>query len=967
MRLHSWTMDGVGELPRIESGDLPDSLVVVHSHNPARLRVALAVFRRLLFASNESVPAGARASARLSGPRGEFQLTSNDIDEATSILGGDDTLRRRMRHIFDPHDAGGDGELDQRLAELREIEAKLREALEREGDYDARLADERRITAEVGQICADLADLRRRRDRLRAYAAIWPAWLRRSQPEKELATLEAVEQFPDTDIDLVGAQRAALESGERLRHLQAALRQARAELEVIPSEGDRHHHLDRVEALFSDLPIYRQQMTAFTRARARRDDLAAQRRDLRHASVEDGETVFDPSTLDLLAAREWLSRAEALAERESETRAELDQVRASLKQLRSERHRAVRAARTIDVELDDSDEHWRALWSLRDDLEELWEVQSQGESAARRAEEHVEKLQRIESRGPGSPGIRLSRTLWTATAVSFLAALYAARREDPTLAMILAGLAIGAALTDFSLGLQRRRVLDRGAAAEARAARLRHEIERARSQRDARWRSADEISRRVEAAAAALGLSAMPSFEEVEAAEMKLFAASRKLQERGPLAETALAVHGMQEREEELMAALREIRHTREAADLEWEEWKLAVGLPAGLRQENLTTYLCECDRWREIHEEIEVLEAQLAALAPAIEDVEASARELLRDVGIEAGEQLCGRELEDQILNLRDSARRSRQLLQRRTELSARIAEFEAQLAAVEPVEAEARNVFENLRKAAGTDDAVEFERRRQIFRRRTEIGETLRQRDEEFTREILAHRLTDDAETRAELTAGSADVWLEQAHLADTEIERLEGRMAAASHERAVAAAECRRMEESREVPSLRQERAGVREEIRRLVHEWRCLALASALLEAATESSRDQPIQSAARDNVPSSGNGAAAIGDGVAGGERDGLQNSLNGRHSEHLDGTFEPSSRWSTVLDIKEAGDPVPLVMEDALAGLDYEQAAAKAAEIVRLAATQQVFFFTADERSIDHLRRAGEEPRVISL
>ncbi len=1022
MRLRSWTIDGDGESPRIDSGELPNALVVVYSADTARKEAALSVLRRILFSVAGNGASSTHASAHLSGPHGDFELSTNGSPHSESIrrIGGepadDEDLgrlfghveRAQLRRIFDVGsghaaagvlscgfppapmqpganglrrrmdeilDEDGEGELDRLLGEMADATARLAAAQSSEGAYFESCAAERRATNEVGQLCADLADLRRRRERLKAYAALWPVWVDRSGPERELAALEEINHFPDTDITIVDAQRNAHDTDEHLQRLRRQHRQNRAELEVLPPETDRHAVAERVDAICAQLPEYRKRMTTFARARARHDELETLLKEIRHrVAGDDGEYNFDPSQLDLDAARDWLAQAQGLAAREATTRTSLEQTRATLKQLRNERLRAVRAAKTLTVPLEDSDEHWRALWSLRDDLEQLWEVQSQGEAAARTAEQRLESLESLDRNYYKTATTKSGLALWVIVAAAFVAALWKAGQEDPFTAIVLSAIAVGAALIDIGLGWRRRWALSRNRAISSTEARLRHELERARQLRDSRWRSADEIASRVEGAAIALRLSPMPSLEEVDTAEQRLFTASRKLQERGPLAETALAIHIHRDEESLFMARLREIRQSRDAAALEWEEWKSSVGLPARLRQEDLTTYLFEFDRWGELDAEARQVDEQLRQLSPAIERWENRARKLLVEVGLEVDTALCGRELEDQLTALRDSAQRSARLLRRRTELRERLEQLDVELAEAEKLASESRQLFDQLREVSGTEDEVEYERRRQVFRRRREISEALRQREEDFTRQLAEHRLADDSEVRAELAAGSADSWVEQALEIESEIERLESRMAEVSHERAVAAADLRRAEESCEVVTLQQECACLREEIRRIATEWRSLALAEGLLDAASRSiSQSASVLTDASANLRKLSGGEMvrlalpAGGDHLVAVDRGGEQHSVNGNLPVDLSRQIELSLQLSMVRDFARGAATIPVVIDDALRGLDEEQATATAEEIVRLAEEQQVFYFTSDSTAIDALRRAGNVRRVIQL
>lgn len=1024
MRVRSWTIDGAAALPSLDSGELPNGLVVVYSPDARRVDAAIAMIRRILFSAPP--PDGgeeARTSMLLSGRAGDFELEANgapdsetfrraggqpagledlgrlfgsaarsdlrrvfdlvagdgadaDIDARLlqpAALAGTDSLRRRMEELLGDDDRG---EIHDLLAELDAIDERLREAIAWEAAHGQLQIDERSATDAVGQLCADLADLRRRRERLKAYAAAWPVWSAFRQADDQLAALEEIDEFPEDELSIGEALEAAEATEERALALRKEHRQARAELEAMPAAGERHAVVERAEELCAELPAYRQQMTAFARARARYDELAGLSRELgKRVGGDDGETSFDPARLDLDAAREWLTRSDSLADREAMTRASLERTRSAIKQLRNERQRAIRAAKSLTVRLDDCDEHWRALWSLRDDLEQLWEIQSQGEAAARTAEQRLESLDGAKAqRWRRPPHPLFGKLLWTVAGSAFAAALWKSRQEDEQMTLVFAAVVVAAVLLQIVTGWRWRVAQVRNRDLAARQERLRYDLERARQLRDARWRAADEITHRVEDAALALGLSPVPSVEEVDAAEAALFDASRKLHERGPLAETALAFHDYRDEEELLMAQLREIHQARDSAALEWEEWKSSVGLPAALAQEDLTTYLFELDRWSELADEMASADAQLRQLAPAIEAWEAKARELLISVGVESDASVCGRDLEDQLTVLLTSARRSRELLRRRTELGERLVELHRELAAAEQESAAARSSFESLRRAAGTGDRAEFERRRAVFRTRRGLLETRAAHRAELARLLGEHHLADDDATRADLAAGDAETWIAEGRAVDARLEHLEAELEAASHRRTLAAAACREIETSSRAAALRQERACVEEELRRRAAEWRSLALAEALLEdaahslsatstlldEASSSLRHLTLGELVRIAAPSDGGHLLVV-------DRGGEQHPVNGNLPPALARLVQLSLRLSLARDFGRGAEPMPVIMDEMLSGLEEPQAAAAAAEIAALAEGQQVFYFTSEGASVEALRSAATASRVLTV
>ncbi len=1020
MRVRSWTIDGAAELPRLDSGELPNGLVVVFSDDARRKDTAIAMIRRVLFATPGS--GDARTSVLLSASRGEFELAANgspdsetfrtatgepaDLGELGRLFGnrergqlqrvfdfagagdaapldprlmfpacydGTATIRRRMAELLADD---GSGELDRLLAERTELDERLREAVAWESSYAERQAAERAATDAVGGLCAELADLRRRRERLKAYALVWPAWIAYQRTQSALIELEEIDDFPEGEVTLEEAEQNSESAETRLQALRRQHRQSRAEIETLPAPGDRHEVVDKVDAICTQLPSYRQRMSTFARARARYDELAGMVRELgKRVAGEGGETAFDPSHLDLGAARDWLTRSESLADRETMTRASLERTRGAIKQLRSERQRASRAAKALTVRLDDCDERWRALWSLRDDLEHLWEIQSQGEAAARTAEQRLDSLETVEKQHRHRPpNMWLNRAIWTVAAGAFAGALWYTRQEDEGMTVAFAGVVVGAVLLQVFLNWRWRLAQVRNRDMASKQERLRYDLERSRQLRDSRWRSADEISQRVEHAAVTLGLSPVPTVEEVDEAEAKLFSITRRLSERGPLAETALALQDHRDEEELLMAQLREIHQARDAAILEWEEWKRSVGLPASLAQDDLTTYLFEFDRWREIDDEMVAVDAQLRELAPTIEKWEAKARQLLISVGVASDDHVCGRDLEDQLTTLRDSAHRSRALLNRRAELGARIEDLDRELVAAEAASTEARRVFDALSKAAGTSDRVEFERRREVFQQRRRLLETHQAHEADLAAALLANHLTDDAELRADLAAGNADVWLEQGYDIDTQIDRLESDLDKTSHDRALAAAACREIETSSQVAALAQERACLGDEIRRRADEWRCLALADGLLEDAARSLsetatlltdasgslRRLTLGEMVRIAIPGDGEHMVVV-------DRGGEQHPVNGNLSPELIRLVQLSLQLSLARDFARGADAPPVVMDEVLRDLDGGKAAATAAEIAGLAEQHQVFYFTTDASAVEALRAAGAVSHVLNV
>ncbi len=1024
MRLRSWTIDGVEHLDRVDSGELPNGLVVIYSSEETRKNAALSIIRRLLFASrtNGNGSSSGRGTAQVSGANGDFELSTNGAPGSEVFRRtdgepvGDGDLgqlfgqieRQQLARFFDirsdrlPRDLldpayvnasqsdteplsfepriqqllseSDSAEIARLLTEIVTAEAALAEALEREAKFHTHQEDERRATDEVGRLCAELAELRRRRERLKAYATLWPNWIKRLRLERHLGELPPIEDFPESDISLVEAQEQAQDAALAAATCEKQLRQVKAELEALPEAGDRFEILESL-TICDELPEYRRQMTAFARARARNSELETLLPMTEKRVIGEAHNpTFDPTTLDLAATREWLSRAESFNERETATRASLESTRAALKQLRSERQRAIRAAKTLDAELESADEQWRALWGLRDNLEELWEIQSQGEAAARKTEQRAEALEALDRGLSRVPNKVVRALLWVLVLGSFAAALWNVADSDSSKAITYSFVAMCGMIADFLLGWRSRWAELRNKEVRAGEDRLRFDLNRARQLRDSRWRSADQVSQRIEATARSLNLTSAPTLEEVEAVEERLFDACRKMTQRGPLAETALAIRDKRDEEEMLMAQLRDIRQTKEAAAVEWEDWKNSVGLPASIGQDGLTTYLCEHDRWAEMKREAVRVDEDLQSLAPQIEAWENRARSVLAAATDRVDDNLCGRDLEDALTGLRDSALRSSRLRQQASSLSEKVEDLTKQSAELSAKSREVGALYDNLRNQAGTSDEQEFERRRQIFLERRILITQIQEVEDVYLSQLADQRLADDPAIRADLTSGTADTWTEQAYDIETEIEQLESSMEEASHQRTVAAAACRDIETSNEVAVRQQELSALQAEMTDRADEWRTLAIARGLITEATKSMSGRgAVLGAASDSLralthgelvritSANGNGDMVIVD------RSGTQH-----HSEHglpaqIARQVNLSLHFSIARDFARHRSPIPVVMDEVLADLEERQREATAREIHRLAAEQQVFYFTSDNAAVELLNKTGDVSRVLKV
>ena len=1026
MRVRSLVLDNVGPLAQLDSGELPNGLVVFYSPDEQRKTTALLALRRLLFSTNSNGTGSGRTTAHLSGPNGEFELSTNGSPESESFrkldgqpaadndLGrlfgqtprphlqqvfditgselahhraeqlnsetktrstiaaenGSSELRAQMQSLLAADDSG---EIDVLIRQLESTEGELEQALQRQAELVQHLDAEKKATNEVGRMCAELAELRKQRETAIACVDLLPLWQTIKEEGDALAALEPIDDFPEDTSSIGEARRCVGTAEERLKRIGRAHRQTKAELDTLPDHGEHGEEARRIESICSQLPHYREQMSAFAHARARHADLTSVLpQALKKVTNGNSETAFDPSHLDSQALREWSTRSHELSEREATVFAALERARTSLKQLRDERQRAIRAAKNLPNGLAHDDDKWRSLWALRDNLEELWEIQSQGEAAARTAEKHFGELETMDRRRYRAPAENLRKGLWAIAALCFAAALFQVNRERPDLAMALCAVAALAGFADLILGWRSRWAKLRNRELSQNEERLYNNMQRARQLRDSRWGRAEELSNQVATAAAVLGLPATPSMQEVEEAEDLLFQAGRTDPSRGPLTETALSIHNLRQEEEQLMTELREIRHLKDGVGLEWEEWKSSVGLPTHLGQEELSTYLLEYDNWRNLTQESEELDDHLRRLAPAIEEWEAQACALLTELGVDASDNLCGRDLEDQLTAQRTRLRRTSALQKQRTELTQKTSQLEQDLCAAEADLEKAQSELEEIRKLSGTADEEEFLRRRAVYLDRRRIRDSIAEHQEAFALLLNKRNIADTPELRERIAGTDADSLQKESEQITHLIEQREQELEEVSHQRTVAAAGCRELEQSIEVTALQQQCASLRVEIQQRADRWRCLAVADSLLAGATSGSTGGGLLLSEASTrlrnltdgelvriAPSSHNGHLVVVD------RNGGQHDIDADIAPALAQQVNLSLRLALARDYAR-GTSIPVVMDEVLRNVAEDRRLPTAAEIKQLAAEQQVFYFTSDQASVDVLTN-DIECRVLEI
>jgi len=181
--------------------------------------------------------------------------------------------------------------------------------------------------------------------------------------------------------------------------------------------------------------------------------------------------------------------------------------------------------------------------------------------------------------------------------------------------------------------------------------------------------------------------------------------------------------------------------------------------------------------------------------------------------------------------------------------------------------------------------------------------------------------------------------------------------------------------RLEESCDVVDLELVKAGLEQELREVVDEWRRLQLSSRLVEVALErfEGRHQP------GVLREAGRLFAQVTDGrypriVQSDEDAGFSVlTADGVHRSPRElsrGTAEQlylCVRLGLVAELSRARAPLPVVMDDVLVNFDDERAAAMAGVLATFAADHQLFFFTCSTRARDLLLSAGPGVALRSL
>ena len=861
-----------------------------------------------------------------------------------------------------------DARIDTLLAELAMIEAEISAARARDDEYPAHVRREGELRDEVGRLCGELAEQRKARERLHLAEELWPSWNECGDAQRSLDVLEPIDEFPDETMNLVDATRELAAARQELQRLEQTRDRAQRALDDIPPGDDRHEVLAAVEALCGEVSAYRSKLSAFATARARHAELSRLLPEsARRVAGPGGETSFDPARLDLQEARRWQARAQHLVEREAATRAALETTRAALRQLRAEQDKALREGDPSSLTMNPLDRRWLSLWRLRRNLDELWSVQSHGEAKARLAEERAVELRLHPHQRWRVPPRWLRLFIWVFVGGAFAATLIAVGSDRRTRTMLFGSLAFLGMLTDLVLAWRGRLAQVRNGAAQAEENRLLWDLEQTRQARDQHWRRAGDLAEAIRSEARLLGLPEVPEEHDIDAQVERLWGESTARAEVGVLTQIALSLRAKVDEEAMLAAQLAEVREARTQAGNDWGAWKVSVGLPEHLAEEQLSTYLCEFDRWRELRREAEHADADLNDLGPEIKAWEQGARATLARVGAKPEDNLCGRDLVDRLTMLRESARRSDQRRRRRLELERDIETFAtASEHCRGRIEAAAAAV-DQLAQAAGTTDHEEFDRRRRIYDRRRLLRRDIHQLQGALEAR-LAHLPVSEREAVRELLAGGDRAqWQTAIQGIDETVHDLEAALQETAKQQIEAAAMCRHLEESTATVAACQQRAALLSELSECACEWRRLTVAEALIESTVgdhDNQHEAAMLVAASRLLEYGSDGLytrivrGSGGSGLRLVDRAGCEHEVPDEVDSEVAEQLYLSLHLVSARELARQDGAPPLLLDDVLRDLDDQRGRRMAEEIAHFANEHQVLYFTSHRPTLERLRAA---------
>lgn len=844
--------------------------------------------------------------------------------------------------------------------DLVQAQAAAADLVRRRDDVD-RLAD----LAEARRAAVD--SCREEQHRLRALLEAWPARSRLDALEDELAELgdeprlddALVVRFDEVRAELAAAElalseaeselvaatdrRAEIVVDERLADLATLAREVASE---IAAEDARTHRLTELDREIDDLGDHLQDQ-------------------LERLGPSWDRAHLDAVDVSIPAAEEVRRRGDALRSAEAERErllAERDALRRRLDDAEREIGEIADriGERDLDADREAQERRARSLRHLRAHLVDL------GTESARldAAESALGGLHAVRPPG-GSGGAVLGTGLTGVGLVLLLLALAAIVGGSTPLASALGGAGVVLGALGLAVLLTRRTVA-RPEGGDELATRIRD----AEAARDVVRERVERLRSSVRAAALVLELPAEPSALDVEecaaaieaeAVEVRrdaeLLDRSRQLEAQRDAAAAELAAL-----EPDLAAAEMSFGRARD----EWSAWKDQHLVPAGLGVEAINDLFTAIERARAASRRLHALERERAALDEESNRFLARAASLLQQAGVEEdGEDLLAdvRELVERV----EADRTARQAMLERTR-AVDDAEQRTELAYDRVALARAERA-ELLDRAGAPDDAsfraavARWRRRREVLAEHAQTEERIHAALGRGDRAALA---------LAQLAEGDVAGW--EAALEDA-VRRLP--QLDAAHEDAIrmhhdASRALEELSRTGDVAEAGVAAASARARLADAVGEWQTLTVARQLIADTLgryERERQPAVLARAEEmfrEVTAGGHTGLSVVDGeLAVIDRRGRRlapDDLSRGTAEQL----YLCMRFGLAAEMA-AHTPLPFVMDDVLVNFDPERTARMASVIADLATRHQVLVFTCQPTTVDALRAAAPDARLIEL
>ena len=404
-------------------------------------------------------------------------------------------------------------------------------------------------------------------------------------------------------------------------------------------------------------------------------------------------------------------------------------------------------------------------------------------------------------------------------------------------------------------------------------------------------------------------------------------------------------------------------------AEAGWEGWLAERGLPEGVSPDAARHLLAAASQARRAAEDRDHQRRELAAL-----DAEDGAyRERADRLCVTVGLSVPGDEAtrDARVVGMVERLDRARAEVHRAAELDARIRQLqERRLPALAAVEERRAALAAHLDAAACPDPDA-------LRRRAAAAAERHRLRGEirEHRARLVGIAGGADQIDALVAEAGATDpAALEAREIEAREtLERLETDEREATSRIGALDAEIRRLEAAEELGARRQELVALEGRAATLAREWAVRALALRLLEETRsryERERQPDVIRAAEDHFERITGGryeriVAPPGESSVRVETDGGESRVTDELSRGTSEQLYLALRFGLIEEFARHGEPLPVVMDDILVNFDANRAARAASAIRDLASRHQVLYFTCHRWTAELLDPGGE--RTVAL